>query len=192
MDFDDCDYQVQQVKPRTRGEKVEAVDRDTVEKRRLAQRVEHFERFNPHNNYIKPDPINTTYSIDDVDRFNRDYTVDQKRSKEYEKQMVQLRAQNRRKQQEDYQAAIELRRQEEELEAQKVDNHLAQHDFNVESVNYDPVTCIVPDQTTIRGKTQHAEDADKEFRREARARRIAHNQNSTQYDPITGQPRNFW
>ena len=192
MQFDDCDYQVQQVKPRTRGEKVEAVDRDTVEKRRLAQRVEHFERFDPQHNYVKPDPVNKTYSIDDVDRFNRDYTVDQKQTKQYEQQMVQLRAANRRKQQEDYQAAIELRRKEEELEAQKVEDHLAQHDFNVESVNYDPVTCIVPDQTTKRGQTQHAEDASKEFRREARARRIAHNQNSTQYDPITGQPRNFW
>ena len=82
--------------------------------------------------------------------------------------------------------------QQEIEEAAKVSKEVAKHDFNQESVCYDPVTNVVPDETTLKGSTQRTLDTQKETLRDARARRIQHMMNSTQFDPITGQPRNYW
>ncbi|KAK8900628.1 hypothetical protein M9Y10_002957 [Tritrichomonas musculus] len=191
MDFDDCDYSCQQVPSRSRNEKVLMKDRDQIEKTRLAARHECFEHHVIVDNIIKPEQ-NSSLSIDDVDRFNRDYTQDQKNTKKFEYDRTWARAATRHKLQEEYAKSIELRRQQEEEEAAKVAKEVAKHDFNQESVCYDPVTNIVPDESAFKGSTQRTLDTQRETLRDARARRIQHNANSTQYDPITGQLRNYW
>lgn len=191
MEFDNCEYSVQQVAARTRDEKVKAIDRDTIEKQRLAARHEHFERHHIIDNLVKPES-SAPYSVDDVERFNRDYTMDQKTKKIKDHEMMLARAAHRRQQQEDYEKSIELRRQIEAEEDRKRQGISGAHDFNVESVLYDPVTNLAPAETTDRGATLRTQDATHEFRREARARRIYHNANSVKYDPITGEERKFW
>lgn len=191
MEFDDCDYACQQVPSRTRQEKVQKRDRDMVEKQRLAQRHECYERHTIIDNIVKPEPA-SAYTIDDVDRFNRDFCQDQKNTKQRDHELMLARAGARRKQQIEYEESIELRRKLEAEEKAKVDKLVAQHDFNQESVLYDPVTCVLPSESTDKGATQKTLDTKKEFLRDARARRIQHNANSTRYDPITGEERNFW
>lgn len=190
MDFKDCDYSVQQVHARTRQEKFESMDRDTIEKTRLASRHENFERHQIADNIIKP-MQNTSYSIDDVDRFNRDHCADQKKQKEFDYQRTLARAAYRRQQQEDYAKSIDLRREEEAYFDKKILDMSAQHDFNVESVLYDPVTNGPPNDPQ-RGETLKTLDATREVRRAARANRIYHQTNSVDYDPITGEPRKHW
>ena len=191
MDFDDCDYSCQQVPSRSRGEKVLMKDRDQIEKTRLAARHENFEHHVIVDNIIKPEK-ESALAIDDVDRFNRDYTQDQKTTKNFNYERTWARAATRHRLQDEYERSIENRRKQEEAEAAKVAAEVAKHDFNVESVCYDPVTNQVPGQDTLKGTTQRTLDDQREVMREARARRLQHTMNSTQYDPITGQPRNFW
>ena len=191
MDFDDCDYSCQQVPSRSRNEKVLMKDRDQIEKTRLAARHECFEHYSIVDDIIKPEQ-NSSLSIDDVDRFNRDFTQDQKNEKQFDYDRTWARAAKRHKLQEEYAQSIELRRQQEIEEAAKVTKEVAKHDFNQESVCYDLVTNVVPDESTLKGSTQRTLDTQRETLRDARARRIQHMMNSTQYDPITGQPRNYW
>ncbi|OHT15764.1 hypothetical protein TRFO_42301 [Tritrichomonas foetus] len=191
MDFDDCDYSCQQVPSRSRDEKVLMKNRDMIEKTRLAARHENFERHQIVDNIIKPID-ESSLAVDDVERFNRDYTQDQKKTKEFEYQRTWARAAHRHQQQVDYEKSIELRREEEKAAAEKIARAVQDHDFNRESTFYDPVTNVVPDETTEKGATQKTLDTRHEFMREARARRIQHNANSTQYDPITGELRSFW
>lgn len=190
MEFD-TDYEVQQVQSRTRAEKVLNKDRDAIEKARLAARHEHYERHNIIDNIIKPED-QSSLRIDDVDRFNRDYTQDQRATKAQAHDLMLRRAAARHEQHVWYEKAIEERRRQEEEDAAKVSTMCAEHDFNQESVLYNPVTNEVPDESTQRGMTQKGLDTRKEFLREARAKRIQHHSNSTQYDPITGEPRKFW
>jgi len=191
MNFEDCDYSVQQIPSRTREEKIKSVDRDAIEKERLAKRREHFERNVIVDNIVKPEAT-APYHIDDVDRFDRDYTKDQKQSKEMENTKTWARATAYKKQQMQYEESIKIRRETEELEETKKMTLNATRDFNQESVLYDPVTNASPPQHTIKGSALKNLDDDKEMRREARARRIYHNSNSVEYDPITGEKRKFW
>ena len=190
MEFD-TDYQVQQIPARTRDEKVLAVGRDAIEKHRLAMRHEHFERHHPIDDPVKPVP-EAAYAIDDVERFNRDICADQRAYKQATHDMIWKRAAHRHLQQEQYQKSIETRRIQEEEDAKKRADISGAHDFNQESVLYDPITNVVPDATTQKGSTQLAMDTDKLMRREARAKRIYHASNSTQYNPITGELREHW
>ena len=103
--------------------------------------------------------------------------------------MIRVRAEARRKQQDEYQRAIEQRRAEEEEQMAKTS---PEHDQNEESVLYNPVTLQKPPEATENFSRLKAQDDDKEFKREARARRIYHNSNSGEYDPITGLKRTFW
>ena len=191
MDFADCDYDVQQVVPRSRAEKDILRDHDMIEKTRLAARREHFERHPLIDNVVKPE-MTSALHIDDVDRFNRDYTKDQKAQKQDEYDRTWGRAAKKSQQQVEYQKSIELRRELEAAEQAKIDKVVSQHDFNRESVNYDLVTNIVPDESTQRGMTQRTMDTQREMLRTERARRIQHSTNSTQYNPITGEMRDFW
>ena len=190
MDFDDCDYSCQQIPSRTREEKNLIKNRDAIEKTRLAARHEHFERYKAVDDIIKP--IQSSSRIDDEDRFNRDYTQEQKKTKEFERQRMLARAAARHEQQVQYERAIEKRREEEAEELAKVMDQCSKHDKNDESVLYNPVTNEVPLEGTEKYAAQMELDTNREIRREARARRIQHNSNSTQYDPITGLPRKFW
>ena len=190
MDFD-TPYQVQQIPARTRAEKVQSVGRDAIEKQRLAMRHECFERHNPIDDPVKPVP-ESSYSIDDVDRFNRDYCADQKAMKKAETDMIWKRAAHRKQQQEEYERQIEARRAQDAEDEKKRADISGSHDFNEESVLYDPVTNTIPDSTTKRGSQLLTQDAEKAIRREARAKRIYHNSNSTKYDPITGELRQNW
>ena len=190
MDFD-TEYTVQQIPARSRDEKVLAVGRDAIEKYRLAMRHEHYERHNPIDDPAKPSP-DAAYAIDDVERFNRDYCADQRAQKQATHDMIWKRAAHRHQQQEEYQKQIEARRIQEAEEEKKRSGATAQHDFNQESVFYDPITNVVPESTTQKGSAQLALDSDKLMRREARAKRIYHASNSTQYDPITGELRQHW
>lgn len=189
MDFDDCDYKVQQVAPRTRQEKIETRDRDTIEKTRLAARREHFERHEIVNDLVKP-VDGTSIGIDDVDRFNRDICRDQKLEWQRKQEQTWARARRCQQEQQEYERAIERRREEEAAELAKLSEHMSSHDFNAESVNYDPITGSIPENA--RGQTQRETDSQRALKREARARRIQHNANSTEYDPITGEKRTFW
>lgn len=191
MDFDNTPYSVQQIPARSRNEKVTAVDRDAIEKQRLAMRHECFERHNPINDPVKPVP-EASYAIDDVERFNRDYCAEQRAYKQATTEMIWKRAAHRHMQQEEYKKQIETRRLQEEADEKKRLDLSAVHDFNEESVLYDPVTNQVPDATTKKGSTQMALDTTKMMRREARAKRIYHASNSNQYDPITGELRQYW
>jgi hypothetical protein len=191
MDFDDCPYSVQQVPPRSRDSKVLVTERDLVEKARICQRVEKHIRVLPYGNIVKEAEDCSGY-VDDVDRFNRDYTLDQKATKRMAAELTLARAATRRRQQIAYEnAAIEERRLE-ALEFSKMQDHMRQHNLLDESVCYDPATNQVPPETTPKGAQQRTLDATKETFREARARRIQHMANSEQYDPITGYARTFW
>jgi hypothetical protein len=191
MDFDDCGYQLQQVAPRSRKEKVVEKDRDLIEKSRLITRVESHIRYSPYGNIVKPYD-ESSLRINDVDRFSRDYTVDQRATKRKEHDRLLGRAASRHIQQVDYEHAIEERRKEEAADFAKVMRHCSAHDFGRESVHYDPVTNTVPPETTEKGASQRILDATRETFREARARRIQHMANSTPYDPVTGGLRSFW
>lgn len=190
MDFD-TDYTPQQVPSRTRDEKLLVRDRDQLEKARLAARHEHFERHQIIDNLVKP-AEGSSMRIDDTERFNRDYTQDQRWTKQNEYDRIWGRAAGRRAQQVAYAEAIEERRRQEAAEAAKIAATMSEHDFNKESVLYNPVTNEVPDETTEKGQTQRGLDTRREFLRDARARRIQHCACSTQYDPITGEERTFW
>jgi hypothetical protein len=191
MEFEDCPYQCQQVPSRTREDKVVAKDRDALEKSRLVSRVEHHRRFQPYGDIVKP-PDQTSVFIDDVDRFNRDYTQDQRTTKRVSAELTLARASARHNQQVEYQKAIEEQRRLEALEFSKMQEHMHQHDFLLESVCYNPATNEVPPEGSPKGTAQRELDATKEQFREARARRIQHCSNSQAYDPITGYPRTFW
>jgi hypothetical protein len=191
MDFDDCDYSVQQVPARTRSEKSLHNTRDLVEKSRLASRVECHYRYRPVDNIVKPCD-GSSCLIDDVDRFKRDYTEDQRLTKRVAHELMLARAASRHVQQVDYEEAIELRRRLEAEEFAKMQQHVALHDFGKESVLYDPVTNIVPGETTDKGAAQRKLDSRRETFRAARAMRIQHSANSRDYDPVTGQHREFW
>jgi hypothetical protein len=191
MEFDDCGYALQQVAPRSRQTKVVEKDRDLVEKSRLVTRVECYIRHVPYGNIVKPCD-ESSLRINDVDRFNRDYTRDQEATKLHKHDRLLARAASRHIQQVDYEHAIEARRKLEAATFAKVMNHCSKHDFGTESVFYDPVTNIVPLETTEKGTSQRTLDATRETFREARARRIQHMANSTRYDPITGESRSFW
>ena len=190
MDFD-TDYTPQQVQSRTREEKIVNRDRDLLEKTRLVARRENFERHEMIGNIVKPDKP-CSLMVDDVDRFNRDYTLDQKATKEHEYERTWGRAAGMRKQQIAYAEAIEERRRQEAAEVAKAVKIYGEHDFNQESVLYNLVTCELPGEETEKGQTQRGIDTRRELLREARARRIQHCSHSTQYDPITGQERSFW
>ena len=190
MDFEDSPYSVQQIHARTRSEKVNQVDRDAIEKQRLAARHEHYERHNPVSDPVKPNP-DASYAIDDVERFNRDYCADQKAEKKAGTEMIWKRAAHRRMQQEEYERQIEARRKYEEDEARKK-IEASNGDFNEESVLYDPITNGVPDETTKKGATLRERDMNLATKREIRAKRIYHASNSNQYDPITGELRPHW
>jgi hypothetical protein len=191
MEFEDCDYSVQQVPARSRQEKVLNQDRDMVEKSRLATRVECHYRYHPVDNIIKP-CHGSSCIIDDVGRFKRDYTEDQRTTKRIAHELTLARAASRHIQQVEYEEAIELRRKIEVEEFAKLQKHVAQHDFGKESVLYDPVTNVVAPEATEKGAAQRKIDLRRETFREARAKRIQHDNNSTAYDPITGQRRAFW
>jgi hypothetical protein len=191
MDFDDCDYSVQQVPARPRQEKVLHQDRDMVEKSRLAARVECHARYHGVDNIVKP-CSGSSCLIDDVERFNRDYTEVQRNTKQHAHDRMLARAGSRHIQQVDYEDAIEARRKKEAEDFAQLQKHVAQHDFGRESVLYDPVTNAVAPETTEKGSTQRKLDARRETFREARARNIQRNANSTPYDPVSGQPRTFW
>jgi hypothetical protein len=191
MDFDDCDYTVQQVPARSREEKVLNKDRDMVEKSRLAARIESFARYQAVDNIIKP-CNGSSCLIDDVERFNRDYTEVQRATKRHAHDRTLARAASRHVQQVDYEEAIEARRRKEAEDFAQLQRHVAQHDFGRESVLYDPVTCVLAPETTDKGATQRKLDARRETFREARARNIQRNANSTPYDPVSGEPRTFW
>jgi hypothetical protein len=191
MDFDDCDYCVQQVPARSRQEKILNKDRDMIEKSRLAARVESHYRYQGVDNIIKP-CNGSSCLIDDADRFKRDYTEDQRTTKRIAHELMLARAASRHVQQVEYEEAIDARRKIEAEEDAKLKKHVAQHDFGRESVLYDPVTNAVPNQNTDKGAAQRKIDARRETFREARALRIQHNANSTAYNPITGQERGFW
>jgi hypothetical protein len=166
-------------------------DRDILEKSRILTRVEKHLRNLPYGNIVKP-AENSGLHFDDVERFNRDYTLDQKAEKRYNADLTLARAATRHAQQVQYEKSIEEQRRLEALEFSKMQEHVAQHDFLLESVCYNPATNEVPPETTQKGATQKQLDATKEVFREARARRIQRAGNSTQYDPITGYPRTFW
>jgi acyl transferase domain-containing protein len=131
-------------------------------------------------------------AIDDVERFNRDYTRDQRTTKRLAHELTLARAGARRSQQAFYREGVEETRRQEAAQAGKVTAHVGQHDFLKESVLYDPVTCVVPPPETENGATQRKLDSQRETFREARALRIQHSQHSTSYDPITGEMRTFW
>ena len=190
MEFD-SNYQVQQIPARTRNEKVISVDRDAIEKHRLEMRHENFERHHPIADPVKPVP-EASYAIDDVERFNRDICAEQRAYKQATHDMIWKRAAHRHLQQEEYQKQIETRRRMEEEEAKKRADISGAHDFNEESVCYDPITNVVPDATTKKGSTQLQLDSQMLMRREARAKRIYHASNSTMYNPITGEVREHW
>lgn len=191
MDFDDTPYQVQQIQARSRDQKISAVDRDQIEKQRLAQRHECFERYTPIGDPVKPVPT-ASYAINDAERFNRDYIADQKAQKQAAYEMTWKRAAHRHQQQEDYAKAIEARRQLEEEEERKKADVTGKRDMNEESVLYNPVTNAAPDSSTERGTMLMTQDTQKTMRREARAKRIYHASNSNQYNPITGELREHW
>jgi hypothetical protein len=73
MEFDDCGSRLQHVAPRSRRAKVVEKGRDLVEKSRLVSRVECHIRHHPYGNIVKPCD-ESSLRINDVDRFNRDYT----------------------------------------------------------------------------------------------------------------------
>ncbi|KAH0785234.1 ras-related protein RHN1 [Histomonas meleagridis] len=164
MEFDDCDYSCQQIPSRTREEKNLIKNRDAIEKTRLAARHEHFERYQAVDDIIKP--IQSSSCIDDVDRFNRDYTQDQKRTKEFERQRMLARAAAKHEQQVQYERAIEKRREEEAEEMAKVMDQCSKHDKNNESTLYNPVTNQDPLEGTKQYTAQLELDKDREFRRE--------------------------
>ena len=190
MDFD-TPYQVQQIPARTRNEKFQSVNRDAIEKKRLAMRHECYERHNPIDDPIKPIP-EASYSIDDVDRFNRDYCADQKALKAAENELIWKRAAARRVQQEEYAKSIEARRIQEAEESKKRADISGARDFNEGSVLYNPVTNSAPDASTKKGTMLLEQDTEKMIRREARAKRIYRASNSTKYNPITGELRENW
>jgi PIN domain nuclease of toxin-antitoxin system len=191
MDFEDCDYSVQQVPPRSRQEKVLNQDRDKIERSRLASRVEKYYRYTPPDQILGP-VDGTSFKIDDVDRFNRDYTQDQRASKRTAHELLLARANARHSQQMQYQQWVEDRLKMEEADLAKLQAHVSQHDFLQESVLYDPVTCVIPNEGTQKGTAQRIIDTKRETFREARALRIQHSLHSTNYDPITGEKRSFW
>ena len=191
MEFDDTPYQVQQIQARSRDQKVSAVDRDQIEKQRLAQRHECFQRYPQYDDLVKPDP-KASYAINDAERFNRDYIADQKSQKQAAYNMTWKRAAHRQKQQEEYEKAIEARRIQEAEDEKKRSEVNGKHDLNEESVLYNPVTNAAPDTTTERGTMLMTQDTQKTMRREARAKRIYHASNSNQYNPITGELRENW
>jgi hypothetical protein len=174
-----------------RREKVQARDRDGLEKDRLASRVECHRRFPVYDEIVKPSE-QSPIRIDDVDRFDRDYTRDQKTAKQRAHDLTMARAASRHSQQEQYSHSIDDQRRRDAAEVSRLMDHMARHDFGAESVLYDPVTNEVPLETTDKGASQRALDAKRNTFREARARRIQRSQNSTPYDPVTGQLRTFW
>jgi hypothetical protein len=191
MDCDRCGYEVQQVAPRSRRENVLHKDRDITEKTRLVARIECHIRNAPYGNIIKPGE-RCALRIEDVDRFNRDYTKDQKAMKRRDQDRVLARAAARHVQQVDYEHAIEERRRLEAVDVAKVMAHCARHNLGSESVLYDPVTNVVPEEPSEKGAAQSAIDRRRETFREARARHIQRSANSAEYDPITGELRAFW
>ena len=191
MEFEECDYNVQQVKPRTRNEKINSVDRDMIDKQRLVNRKENFQR-NPFiENIVKPEK-ETPFNIDDIDRFERDFTKDQKEEKEFKHILMLSRAAGRKKLQDEYEKSILLRREVELEDENKRKSISSKNDFNEESVLYDPITNNAPFHNEKKENSLKDFDNNKEFRRDARAKRIYHSSNSVSYDPITGEKRNFW
>jgi hypothetical protein len=191
MDFGDCDYAVQQVVPRSREEKILNKNRDSIERARIAARCEHHTRYTPVDEIVKP-ASGTSFTIDDVDRFNRDYTQDQRTTKRMARELLLARASVCLTHQNRFLQWVEERRKTEAAQDAKVLAHVGQHDFLRESVLYDPVTCTLAGEETERGREQRTRDAQKETVRRARALKIQHDQSSTSYDPITGEQRTFW
>jgi hypothetical protein len=191
MDFDDCGYELQQVQARTRREKVRGKTRDDIEKSRLAERVEGHQRYVPPGDLVASPPDSSLH-ISDIDRFNRDYTEEQRTTRRILQGLTLARAGANRRQLANYMQYIEERRAREQADSDMITRHYARHDFCRESVLYDPVTCIVPTETTDKGRTQRSLDALRENSREARALSIQHRMHSTDYNPITGDARPFW
>jgi hypothetical protein len=159
-----------------------------LKKSRIAARVEGHQRYTPVDEIIKPVPA-TSQRIDDVDRFNRDYTQNQRTTKRMARELFLARANPCSTQQGRFFQWIEERRKAETAADAK--SHVGRHDFLKESVLCNPTTCELTKEETENGMTQRLRDTQKDTLRKARTLNIQHDQRSISYDPITGEQRTF-
>jgi hypothetical protein len=167
------------------------IDRDKVEKDRLAERREKFSSYNAPGAVVAPDARDSALYISDTDRFFTDFASEQRHIKAEAQQKKQAELLRRRA---DAAAREEVRWAEMEAEARAFDEKTLalQADGrpalkNKSGQPFDPITKMYKNGED--GALLRFVDERTKWKAAARAEYLAAHSTAVDYDPVTGVPK---
>ena len=176
------------VAPRSRQDRRNSMDKETLEKSRLAKRREGFHHYEDLGMVTVPTPDAVGY-IDETERFQKDFAHHERDRRQMvyrqQEQLISKKKENSTQKEEDRWAAIEDSFLEDEAKYERFRKEGKKAKRNAQSVPYNPITLGY--HNSLGGEELRNQDEHIRYRAATRAQHLLARMSFTPYDPITGE-----